>query len=406
MVKTKPNALILTSTYPRWKDDSTPAFVQDFTGHIASSLGSIHVLAPHFEGAARRETRGNIYIHRYRYFLPTRLQDIAYNGGGISKIKATPIYVLKLGGLLLSQFFSAMYLIFVKRIDVINAHWLIPQGFLGAILKFLTGRKLVITVHGSDVFALNGRLFKSCKRFALKHADVVVVNSSATLEACQELYGDREYLVIPMGIDTGKFARTQPSKDIIKKYKLSDFTILFVGRLSKEKGIAHLVKAAGKLKKQGKKFTLLIVGDGPERTNIEAVISEQNLKDDVVFAGWIENTHLVGFYNSVDILVGPSLHEALGLVFIEAAACGLPVIATNTGGIKDIVIDNETGYLVKEPSADLLTEKLAFLMENPSVLERFSKNSRKYVLEKFSWQRTDREYSRLFQEITNKSYSK
>ena len=394
MAAKKLRILLITSTYPRWAGDSTPGFVEGFARTLTSENIAVTVIAPHSKGAAIHERQGDIDVRRYRYFLPESEQTIAYDGGGVSKIKATPVYALKLLCLIASQFFVSLYEILSKKIDIINAHWLIPQGFIGVILKMLTGRKLVITVHGSDVLTLNGGLLRKVKRFTLKHADKVVVNSSATLAACQDLYPHRDYALIPMGVDMDRFAPAPKSKRLIKKHKLRGLTILFVGRLTKEKGLDKLVDAIGLLKNE-KNYTLLVVGEGPEKATIQQQAVRLGLKSRVVFAGWVPQDKLTEYYTTADIMVGPSLHEALGLVFIEAAACGLPVLATNTGGVKDVVKHDVTGLLIDQPEPELIAQELRPILTKPAALKRLSKNSRAHVVKNYSWQHVGELYAKL-----------
>src|SRR5690606_2076274 len=160
--------------------------------------------------------------------------------------------------------------------------------------------------------------------FTLKRASRVIVNSSATLEACKELY-DRQYELIPMGIDMDKFKPGTPSKELKKRHGLGRFTILFVGRLSEVKGVNYLIEACAMLKNSDADFTCLVVGDGPLKSSLERVVADNKLSRQVKFVGWVSDAdELKDYYNTADVLVGPSLSEALGLVFVEASACGLP----------------------------------------------------------------------------------
>ena len=399
--KLNKKVLILTSTFPRWKGDATPSFVLDFCKNILPFTEGINVLAPHFNGAKNQEDIEGVRVRRYRYWWPASGQNIAYEGGAVSKAKKSLLYALKLKFLLLSLFFNTLYQA-LRYKPVINAHWLIPQGFIAIVVKILTRRKVVITVHGSDVFALNHKLLLKVKRFVLKRADEVVVNSSATKEACQAIYTDRDYHVIPMGVDIENMFVKKEKDDALKsQLGIEGFTVLFVGRLSEEKGEIYLCEAMKRLAAEDSNTKLLIVGDGPEKHNLKKYIRDNNLTKNIVIIGWVAQSELVNYYTLADVFAGPSieseqgLREAFGLVFVEALATGTPVIATNTGGIPDIVQDGHNGFLVKQQDSDAIADKLLLLKNDDSLRVKLSENSQDYVLKKFSWNTVSQKYKKI-----------
>lgn len=394
----KKKILISTSTYPRWKNDSVPAFVHHFAVNISASeyVDRIYVLAPHHENSKRRETFQNIFVQRFRYVYPYRFEDIAYEGG-VNKIKKNPLYVVKLFSFITSQFISTLLLVKKNRINTINAHWLIPQGFTAIFCKYLTGARVVITVHGTDIFGLNSKLFRVLKKWILKHADEVVVNSSATLKAAKSIYETREYHVIPMGVDLDKFPSVEQ-----KKPQEDEFTILFVGRLSEEKGVKYLLEAIKYIRVASPtlygKLNLTIVGSGPEEARLKSYTEQENLMEKVKFKGWVAFESLSQHYKEADVFVGPSIttekgvQEAFGLVFVESLAMNTPVIGTTSGGVKDIILDGKNGYTVPEKSAEELAKKIIKLYENPDLILKFGSNGREYVEKNFSWLKVCRLY--------------
>lgn len=398
--KSRKSVVITTTTYPRWKSDTVAPFVQEFCSHLAPFFKKLYVLAPHYAGAKQREQQDNIFVRRFRYMVPAKAQDIAYGGGGVFKIKKTPTYAIKLCCFALSELIGTLRLALKKDVKVINAHWIIPQGFLAVVVKYLTGKKVVVSVHGSDIYALKGGFMTSLKRFTLKHADAVVVNSSATKEACQEVYPALETQVIPMGIDMEMFSPAPKPQSLVQKYSLnSKFTILFTGRLTKVKGVIYLLQALVMLKDKNPNFKALIIGDGPDRPELVAYVAEHGLEDNVEFLGWVDKAELPQYYHAADVMVGLSLHEALGIVFIEAQACGVPVVASRVGGIVDIVVDNETGFLVDAKSPDQAYEKLLQLSTDTQLQKKMSHAATKEINEHFSWDNVARRYKEVFDKL-------
>ena len=384
--------LITTSTFPRWNDDNIPSFVFDHAVRLGRDFRSVAVLAPHYKGAKLSQNMESIKVRRFRYAIPYSSQNIVYESQGVRRVSKSPFYIFKLLSFLIAQTFNVIN--YGAKVDVINAHWIIPQGFVAVLTRRITGAKVVVTVHGSDIFSMNGRLMTKCKRYVLKNADRVIVNSTATEKACKKIF-NREYPIIPMGVDVARFAKTKKNKN-----KSSKFTILFVGRLSEEKGLKYLLKAAVKLKKH-KDVEFLIVGDGPLHRWLAKFIKDNNLSESVHLKGWVNQTDLPKIMKNSDIFVGPSVvgdngsQEAFGIVYVEAAAAGLPVIATNVGGIADVVVNEKTGFLVPQKDSDALLTKILELKDNPDLRRTMGINAEKHA-ENFSWDKRSKQYKEVF----------
>jgi len=386
----------MTSTYPRWSGDATPDFIERLVENTEQAHERTYVLAPHAARAKHYETIGRRRVIRYRYSVPATTQNITYDGGGVDKVKINALYGIKLVLLMASQTAYALWLVIFRRIEVINAHWIVPQGFIAIVVKLITGTPVVVSVHGGDVQSLNGKIMRAFKRFVLRRADAVIVNSSATRAECKKIYAEREYKIIPMGVDFTQFTPRQPSSQLQQKYQLNskETTFLFVGRLAKVKGTNYLIEAAQRLVADGVAFKLLIAGDGPLKSEIEAFIAKHNLSRRVQCIGWIDKRDLNALYSSVDVLVGPSVHEAQGLVFAEALASGTPVIASRVGGIVDIVKDGHNGFLVPVGDVEGLVERMKTLATQPKLLAKFKANTRSGVEEKYSWQNVATQYAK------------
>jgi glycosyltransferase involved in cell wall biosynthesis len=387
---------VLATTYPRWPHDTVPGFIRDYAQRMAPHFDATTVVVPHYVGAATRESViPSLTVRRYRYFVPARAQDIVYEGHAAHKVGKNPAYVAKVTLLVIASFFSAGW-VAARRGTVINAHWIIPQGAVAVALGFLLRRPVVVTVHGGDVFTLNGPILRRVKRHVLKRADAVVVNSSATLEACVEIHPHRAYEVIPMGVDTTRFAATH------RTASNGDFDVLFVGRLSHEKGVFHLLEAVQVLANRGQAgFRVDIVGDGPERATLELLVREHGLRDYVTFHGWVDHAVLAEHYGKADVFVGPSIEgdngwkEAFCLTIAEASASGLPVIATRTGGIADIVLDGVTGYLVAQRSGVEIADRIVALMQDRTLAQTMGSAGTEHVRAHFSWESVGERYLAL-----------
>ncbi len=396
MKDTEKELLIVATTFPRWKNDAVPSFVLDHAKNLSKYFKKITVVVPHYKNSKTNELVGDIHVKRFRYFFPASAENIVYEGHATSKIKKSLIYAIKL---LLFVMFQFLSIVINGRNKIVNAHWLIPQGFLAILAKPLNRSKVIISVHGGDVYALRGRMMNSIKKFTLKHADEVIVNSSSTRKVCREIYKERTYPIIPMGVDVERFKKSKNSN------KNRMFTVTFVGRLSSQKGVIDVLASARKIKADGiDDIQFNIAGDGPQKEKLLKYVQGNQLGDIVSFLGWLQPKELPSLLKKSDVFIGPSVidddgwTEAFGLVFVEAAAAGLPVITTNVGGIKDIVDDAITGFLVDQKSPDQLADKIVMLKNNEKLRIKMSKAA----VEKsdaFSWDKSSSNYYEILKNI-------
>ncbi|MEA1993391.1 MAG: glycosyltransferase family 4 protein [Euryarchaeota archaeon] len=257
-------------------------------------------------------------------------------------------------------FFSMSGLMKIRKIvkqcdiDVIHAHYILPPGFVGLFGKRLTGTKLVISAHGSDV----NRLMKKCyghflSGIVLKKSDYLIANSKAVAETLKR-YNRTE--LIYNGVDLDRFYP--------KNYEREGVTC--IGALIKDKGVETLLKAWD---------DPWIVGDGPERLRLEALGG--------TFFGYRSDTEEI--LNKSKVLVLPSKKEGFGIVLLEAMACGTPVIARDIPGVNEIVKDRYNGLLFKKDSElNLLINKI---IKKRNLREKLVENGLKTV-KNFGWAKT------------------
>jgi glycosyltransferase involved in cell wall biosynthesis len=380
--------LIVTSNYPRWERDTTTPFVHNFARELVSQGVQVRVLAPHFVGAKTKETIDGVEIRRFRYWLPLSGQTVCYQGGALGNLTKNPFNKLKLPTLVFAELIATIKEILFWKPDVVNSHWLLPQGFVAALACKLTRTKHVATVHGGDVFALNSPLFRKLKKFAINNSSLVTVNSSVTEKVTKELAPDSNtpFLKLPTGIlplpvlDKTKISelRTRLQK------KSEEKLILFVGRLSEEKGVREAIQATAKLINSKYSVRLVIIGEGHEKEDFKTVADDLDINESVDFIGWVENKDVYYYFSACDVFLGPSKTaangqvEAQGLTFIEAMLAGCPVVGSNSGGIIDAVIPDKTGWLVEPNDADSLAtavEKVLFTeTERVDSIVQYAKN--------------------------------
>jgi glycosyltransferase involved in cell wall biosynthesis len=401
--------LCLTSNFPRWSGDATTPFVLHLAQDLQTLGWQVTVAAPHAPGAKRDEVLDGVRVRRFRYLLPERLESVCYQGGALINLRKNPANYLKLPFLVFAEWLHTLLWLRQERFDLLHSHWLLPQGFVGTLTAGPLKIPHVCTVHGGDVFGLQGRILRKFKAFAIRHSDAVTVNSSATRQAVLALSPDCHALhTIPMGV--APWAET-PSLRAQAEALRSRFRwgqgplLLFVGRLVEEKGVADLLAAVAMVGKTHPDLTLLIVGEGQERPILEEQARSQGLSGQVNFLGWVKPQEVPAYLAAADIFVAPSRTapdgwvEAQGLTIIEAMMAGLPVVATRSGGIGDSVEHEVSGLLVNERSPHELAFAIERLLLDPALAQQLGQRAHGEAEKRFSRAASAAGFSRLFQSL-------
>ena len=394
--------LVTSTTFPRWEDDTTPRFVYDLSKNLASKY-SIIALAPHYKGALKREKTGNLNVRRFSYFKPESMQKLAYDGGIIPNMRKSFLAKMQMPLLISAEFFNACKIIKKEKINLIHAHWTLPQGFVGVFLKKKFRIPLLVTVHGSDLFPLKSKLLKKLQNFVFKNADHITVNSIATKNELLSRFPRYNYKLstIPMGIDTRIFKKIRIKKP--NNYK-NNKILLFVGRLSDQKCIQYLIESLKYLYYEFPQIKLLIIGEGPYEKELKWITNKNKLNNYVDFLGPIPFSELAKYYNFADIFILPSLStntgtEALGLTIIEAMASGCAVIGANVGGIRYLVKNMDNGILVNEKDPIGLAKAIKTLLKNKKLAIKLGKNAAYFARKDYSWDKITKDFAKIYDNL-------
>ena len=406
-LKTEGRICLLTSNFPRWDGDATTPFVLHLAQDLIKLGWQVEVLAPHAPGAARHEVLHGVPVWRFRYFWPESQETVCYQGGALINLRKRPTNRLKIPALVSFEWLALMALLARRRYDLINAHWILPQGFVAVAAKWLFGTPVVITVHGGDVFGLRGRLMAWFKRLALRRATAVTVNSSATEAAVLEIApGLQSIHRIPMGVSVPVSPTEADAATLRNRFRQGGGPLLvFVGRLVEEKGISDLIRAVALLAAELADATVMILGDGQERADMEALASRLDVSDRVHFLGWVESEEVPAYLAAADIFVGPSKRaangwvEAQGLTFVEAMLARTPVIATRSGGIPDAVRHEETGLLVSENAPEEIAAAIRRLVAEPPLARQVTEAGYALANSAFNRERSAGAFTDLFESL-------
>ena len=282
------------------------------------------------------------------------------------------------------------------NLDIIHAH----QFFLSGQIAWYHSRKLgiplVFTYHTRyELYThytplpeeLAKPLTQALATFYANSCDAVIAPTKSIRDLLLEYKIKKPIFVIPAGVDVNRFKKISGKEKIRGKYNISQDKILFltVSRLGKEKNVSFLLKSFQKINKIEKDTFLMIVGDGPEKENLEKESIKLGLAEKIIFTGRIPNQKMPLYYSAADIFLFSSTSETQGVIFVEAMASGIPTVAIKANGAKDIIIDGETGFLTSENYDDFSQAVLKIISNEDSrkkMSERAVKEAQIFSIEK------------------------
>jgi len=271
-----------------------------------------------------------------------------------------------------------------NKYDFINTHFAVPTGPLGVWMSRKYKIKNILSIHGGDVYDPSKNnsphkkwYFRAVVNWVLNNSDFIVAQSSNTKDNTKKYYKcHKEIEIIPLPyevVNFKKISRKELGLKDDKKY------LIGVGRLVRRKGFEYLIKS---LKLLNEDIECLIIGDGPEKENLQQLAVNLGLKQRVNLLGYLfEEEKKFQYLAVADIFVLSSLHEGFGIVLQEAMQVGLPVIATNIGGQVDFIKEGENGLLVNIRDEESIANSVKKILSSNDLINKFSKNNLKKVNE-------------------------
>ena len=397
--------LVVTSSFPRFPGDPSGVFILNLCKELQKLGIELDVLAPHDDGCKRHEIWDEIHVSRFPYFYPLRFQRLCYDAGILKNIRQSLMAPMQLPFFILAELLYAFRIAQKRQVDLVHAHWSIPQGLTGLFLTRLIGIPCVVSLHGSDVYGLRTPLLRSLNGRAILGSNVCTANSLATAKMARRISGRDDIRIIPMGVDVEFFRETAGREALRRSLERKGKTILYAGRLMEWKGVDYLIRALPEVLEKHPEAKLLIVGSGPRKSALISLSEKLNIREKVVFLEAVSQEELARYYSMADMFVLPSIvndegeTEGLGLVLLEAIASGVPVIGTGVGGIPDIIKDGETGLLALQKNPHDLAEKILKLLADATLRQRVTENGFDFVKQEFSWGVVAGKFKRIYEDV-------
>ncbi len=377
------NVLLLSWEYPPRIVGGLGTHVHKLATNLAKSNINIHVVTKDVSGEPDYEFTEGVHVYRVPLYPPEIPQEdwvpwtLQFNVALLER--AIPIINERIG-----------------KVHVIHAHdWLVAHA--GIALKHAYRIPLVATVHATEYGRHQGHLPGTMQKI-IHQAEWWLTFESVRTICCSNYMRDEvvrifelphdKVDVIPNGIEFDEFCSDEQPGRLRRKYlDPGERMVLFVGRLVYEKGVQTVIEAMPEVLKQVPDTRFLIAGTGPHARSLKALTEEVGLEEHVRFLGFVDAESLIRLYQCADLTVVPSIYEPFGMVVLEAMVAGSPVIAGDTGGLKEIVVHEETGLKFTPGCPVSLADAMTRILSDRDLAARLTSDARAFVGERYNWSR-------------------
>ncbi len=372
--------VVVTHNYIRRQGDLTALYLHRLSSGLIKKGVEITVIAPHAPGLLREDIIDGVKIIRFPYPFSAK-RPIAYSGNMHEQVAGS--LFAKIVFLLFLRSFYKYALKICKEVnpDLIWANWWAPPGFIASRIAKKLNIPLVISSHGTDLAIL--AKFGFARRLAktvYNHASFATVVSSFLKKRLADnvsVISEDNVIIIPMPVGMETFPKTPFPTDDVPIF-------LSVARYTKQKHLDDIINAASRLKTEGLKFKIIMVGEGPLEAEIEKMAENEGLSDMVSLGPLVAQQKLSELYQQADCVLLVSEGEGFGLVLVEAGLVGRPVIGARSGGITDVIKDGENGLLIDLGDVGGLVECMRNIITDENLKMKLGENNNRIAHEKFS----------------------
>lgn len=402
---------VLTHTYPRFPGDTNGPFVEHLSESIQKLGHHVTVLTAYDSAFNRGTDDHKVDLRTYKYIFPDRLHILGYSRTIEADIKLKKRVFLLAPLLFLCSFLSLFKLGKEKNPDVIHAHWILPNGFIGALVSRILKIPLVITLHGSGVFTAERNIvFGWLAKVAFRRAGRIASCSPDLRDRLIRMGADPDKIVlVPNGTNPQDFEIVPGGSAAVWELRsklgipAGNKIILAVGRLVYKKGFEYLLRAVPSVLARRKDISVIVAGEGELANALRTLASELGIMHHILFPGRVLRGEIPSYFALCDIFVMPSIRDEKGnidglpVVVLEAMAAGKPVVASKISGIPLAVTHHESGLLVEERSPLQIAEALLELLDSDGMRERFGATGRRRIETELNWARIAERMVELFQ---------
>ena len=378
--------LVTTSGFQRSLTDAQ--YEDDFVVVLTNRLSgdfNVRVLAPMDAGTSRVESLGSVKITRHRQFF-SKNTGLAYGSGIVENIRKNKWLILLIPFYIFFQLAALVKILKDDKIDLIHAHWIIPQGLTAVLARKVTGMpvKILTTVHGSDFWRFNTWFGRCIIGFVLKNSDAVTAVSQTLKSEMEKIFPLKGTRICPMGVDTDRFRPGSPDDCLIRRLNIQSQCLLFVGYVTQSKGVDCLIRSIARLKTEDPTIQLLIIGEGNMLGEMKRLTRQLGLEKNVRFLGRIRNRDLPRYFSLADIFILPSISEGFPLVVMEALSSGTLTLVSDLPVFKPLEAAGILCCFKRGSDADL-ADRVGKVLTDKRKFKGMRKRSRDFAITHFDW---------------------
>ncbi len=391
-----------TYWYPLHATDTQATYVHDINRHLARRGHRVTVVTPGDSSSPARDAFDDVEVVRFPMELPVNLtygrvaQSHVNVMGKLARVAVMAHY-------LEAQFRATVAVAREQGADVIHAHWAIPTGPAAVSAARRLGLPSVITMHGGDVYVNPEQGYdfptrwyvRPALRWTLRKADALTaITEDCRQHALRAGAPARSTHLVFNGTDLRRFSPAPAGTAVDPRFGPN--MIFACRQLFPRKGIRFLVEAAAQLKARFPDLKVVVAGDGFERPDLVALAERLGIARDVTFLGSVPNSELPQYYRAAALSVIPSLEEGFGIPAAEAMGCETAVVASDAGGLPEVVEHGVTGLIVPRGDAKALAEAIGSLLADPARRTRMGRAGRERALRLFDWDRTAEQFEQIY----------
>lgn len=392
------SVMMLSWEYPPRVIGGISPHIYFLSKHLAKQDVKVYVITCDFPGAPAHEVVDGVEIYRVDSYKNP------------SPDFATWVYLMNMN---MQKEAAALMRTISKKVDVIHAHdWLVANAGIG--LKHIFRKPLLVTMHSTEMGRRDGlhttaeRMIHETEAWLNYEAWKVICCSEYMISHVRYVFGlpNDKLVMIPNGVNTANYDGIDlECSQFRNQYALPEEKIvLFVGRLVYEKGVHVLINAVPKiLSKVNAKF--IIVGSGYMKEQLLNIVRSMGLEHKVLFEGFMDEMSLLKLQKCSDVSVVPSLFEPFGIVALEAMAARSPVVASDTGGLSEIIEHDVTGVKVYSNNPDSLAWGITKVLLDQEYAKRIKENAYRRVHEKYNWEKIAQQTKCIYEKVLGE-YSK
>lgn len=401
--------LMLASSYPKWQGETTAPFIEEIAAGAVARGHAVTLLLPWHPELRRAPVERGVQLRVFRYaphpalniwgYAQSLLSDTQIKGRTLA---AAPFALLAATAAVTHELRSAKAA--GRPYDLVQAHWVLPNGPPAALPARVFHTPLVISLHGSDIYLAE-------RHWALATAAGIAFRSASAVTACSSDLRERGVglgarpatsCVIPYGVNPQQFRPNEQARAVVRaELGLRNETplVLGLGRLVAKKGFGVLLDAWPAVLRAHPKATLVIVGYGDLRETLEHQAAALGLGERVHFAGQLLRERTAAYLAAADLFALPIVREgADGLpnVLLEAMGAGRAVVASRVAGVPDVLDNGVHGLLVPEREPAALAGAIVRLLNEPALAARLGAAARARVAQELTWERTAERFEQVY----------